>query len=135
MATAKQIKAAQAISENIRSDTPKPTGQILKEVGYSKSISEKPALVTRSQGFIELLEKAGVTDDKLATVINEGLNATKVMVIGKESSESFVDVQPDHPTRHKFLETSLKLKGHITKESNNSNFIQINNTLKSKYDD
>jgi len=135
VATAKQIKAAERILENIGKDKPEPIGKILQEVGYSKNTSETPTLVTESQGFIELLEKAGVTDDKLAKVLDEGLNATKAVVMGKESSESFVDVQPDYAIRHKYLETGLKIKGHTKtgETAGTYNFTQINNEIKDKY--
>lgn len=135
MATQRQIKAVAKISENLRKDKPEPIGKILKDVGYSDSVSESPTFVTRSQGFIELLEKAGVTDDKLAKVLDEGLNASKAVVMGKESSESFVDIQPDYAIRHKYLETGLRLKGHGNKEdiAKGNTFIQINNNKASQY--
>lgn len=55
MATTRQKRAAKKISENIGSENPKPVGEILREVGYSESISESPALVTESKGFKELM--------------------------------------------------------------------------------
>lgn len=137
MATIKQIKASQKILENIGKDKPEPIGKILKDVGYSKNTADTPTLVTRSKGFMELLEKAGVTDDKLAKVLDEGLNASKAVVMGRESSESFVDIQPDYPVRHKYLETALRLKGHGSKDdlAKNNTFIQINNNKGAKYQD
>lgn len=132
--TPKQKKAAELISENVRKDKPAPIGQILKQAGYSESISEKPALVTRSQGFRDLLEKAGVTDDKLGRVLNEGLAATKAVVMGKESSESFVDIQPDYAIRHKYLETALKVKGiGQEKGGDTNNYIQVIKEQTNKY--
>lgn len=133
--TPKQQKAAELISENIRKDKPEPIGKILKAAGYSDSISEKPAFVTRSQGFIELLEKAGVTDDKLAKVLDEGLTASRAVVMGKDSGDSFVDIQPDHAVRHKYLETGLRLKGYGGNKDDRgvNNFIQVINEKGSKY--
>ena len=136
MATTKQQKAVAKISENIRKDKPEPIGKILKDVGYSDSISESPTFVTRSQGFIELLEKAGVTDDKLAKVLDEGLTASKTVVMGKDSGDSFVDIQPDHVTRHKYLETGLRLKGYGGKDdkgNSTNNYVQIINQTKDRY--
>lgn len=55
MATAKQKRAVMKTVENVRSDKPKTTGQILLESGYSKAISTVPTKVTESKGFKELL--------------------------------------------------------------------------------
>ena len=72
----------------------------------------------------ELLELKGLSDNKLLQVLEDGLNATKVIscnVIAKDgegmkdadsATKDFVDVD-DYPTRHKYLETALKLKGHM----------------------
>ena len=74
-----------------------------------------------------LMDRKGLTDSKLLTTLKDGLEANKVIsatVILKAGdptvtertadakSVDFIDV-PDHPTRHKFLETGLKLRGHL----------------------
>ena len=75
----------------------------------------------------ELLELKGLSDNKLLKVLEDGLNATKVIscnIIAKDgegmtdahsATKDFVDVE-DYPTRHKYLETALKLKGHMDKK-------------------
>jgi len=106
MATERQKKALQNVVEN--------GGNVSKAMiaaGYSPATAKTPQKLTQSQAFQEYMVKAGVTDEKLTEVLRDGLSANKVIVMGKESSESFVDIQPDHPTRHKFLETALKIKG------------------------
>lgn len=135
MATEKQKLAALKISENLRKEKPQPTGEILKEVGYSKSVAESPSIVTRSKGFQDLLEEAGVTDEKLAEVMNEGLSATKAVVMGTKSEESFVDIQPDYAIRHKYLETSLKVKGLQQTDTGGGNTFIFNkgDIVKKKY--
>lgn len=71
---------------------------------------------TVQAAFQRALKKAGITEDKLAQVMREGLDAQKVIsavVVGADANEKtqdFIDV-PDHPTRHKFLETAIKVKG------------------------
>lgn len=92
--TARQRKAAQLVSENLKADKPRSVAELLEEAGYSKSMALRSTEVTRSQGFLAVLEAAGVTDDKLAIVLNDGLEAE------------------DLNTRHKYLETGLRLKGH-----------------------
>jgi hypothetical protein len=72
----------------------------------------------------ELMEEKGLSDEKLMRTLEDGLNATKVIscnvvALDKEGmkdadsmTKDFVDVD-DFPTRHKYLETALKLKGHL----------------------
>jgi len=114
MATLKQKKAAEFIAKG------DSVSKAMKKAGYTEASAKNPRNLTKSQSFIEIMEKHGITDDKLSTVLNEGLAATKAVVMGTKSEESFVDIQPDFAIRHKYLETALKLKGH-TKESTTNN--------------
>jgi hypothetical protein len=77
MPTPKQRKAVEMLSENVRNDAPQPIGKILKDVGYSESVSESPQRVTESKGFLELLEEY-LPDDKLMEVHNNLLNSKKI---------------------------------------------------------
>jgi len=54
-----------------------------------------------------LMEKKGLTDDFLLDKTKEGLEAQKI----HGTSDNFVEV-PDYGVRHKYLETSWRLKGH-----------------------
>lgn len=53
----------------------------------------------------ELLEEAGVTDAVLTDKLKDGLSAISVTKTGGSV--------PDYGTRHKYLETALKLKGKL----------------------
>ncbi len=133
MATEKQKKALAKVLENGGN-----VSKAMKESGYSDAMAKNPQKLTQSQAFQQYMQKAGVTDERLVSVIKEGLEANKVIVMGKDSSESFVDIQPDHPTRHKFLETSLKIKGIGRDGEGNhiqTNFVQIINQKAEKYSD
>jgi hypothetical protein len=72
----------------------------------------------RKLEFAELMEEGGITDAKLQAKINEGLESNKVVsarVTGREADErtdDFIEV-PDMPTRQKYLETALKVKGKL----------------------
>lgn len=81
------------------------------DAGYPKNKST--TALTQNPNFIELLDEVGVTDNKLAHKLAEGLEATKSVVMG---GGEFIDVQPDFATRHKYLETLLKVKGHINND-------------------
>lgn len=70
------------------------------KAGYAKNTAKNPALnLTRRIPFNEIMEKHGITDDKLAEKLDEGLGATN-------------KGDPDYSVRHKYVETSLRLKGH-----------------------
>jgi len=78
-------------------------GRAMIESGYSEKTAKSPIKVTESKSWKELLEQY-LPDEKLAKVANQGLEATK-----KEDKERV----PDHYIRHRYLETSLKLKGKL----------------------
>ena len=64
--------------------------------------------------FPELMDEMGITDEKLNEVLIEGLEANRTIsaIAGHEANGGtvdFVDV-PDFQTRHRYLETGLKLK-------------------------
>ena len=119
MATLKQKKAIEYI---VGGDS---VSKAMTKAGYAPTTAKNPSELTNSKTFQEILEKTGISDERLSEVLNEGLGATKTIVMGKDSNESFVDIQPDHPTRHKFLETALRLKGHSKDEAPNTIINQI----------
>lgn len=88
-----------------------PASRAFKEVGYSPAVVAVPSKVTRTEAFRELMQSMGLTGERLAQKLNEGLDATKTVVMGAQSDDSFVDVQPDFTVRHKYLETGLRLSG------------------------
>jgi phage terminase small subunit len=68
--------------------------------------------------IVGVMEKHGLTDDKLIDTLEEGLNADKEAKIGTIE---------DYPTRHRYLETALKLKGYDA--GNNINVNIQNNVI------
>lgn len=132
MATSKQQKALAKIVENGGN-----VSKAMRDVGYSVNTAKTPQKLTESKAFIEYMEKAGVTDEKLTTVIKEGLDARKAVVMGKDSQESFVDVQPDYAVRHKYLETALRVKGigQDKGSTNIQNFGQMIMSQRDKYNE
>lgn len=125
MATQRQKKVAEKLLENTRLDNPKPIGHILVEAGYSEGTAITPSQVTQSKGFKECLIEAGVDDDKLARIIDEGLEANKLYFKGNETVEA-----PDWGARHRFVETSLKIKEIVSEKSQGNTyntFVQQNN--------
>jgi len=72
----------------------------------------------RKLDYVEFMEAGGVTDKLLQDKLMEGLSATKVVsarVTGKDAdsrTDDFIDVE-DYPTRHKYMETALKLRQRL----------------------
>lgn len=112
MATIKQKKAIKEITENNSS-----IRQAMKKAGY-RDINRTSNL-TKSKAFKELMEQMGITDEKLVTRLDEGLDATTKGL-------------PDYAIRHKYIETSLKLKNH-TQDNSGANFYQIIQEQKNQY--
>jgi hypothetical protein len=107
--------------------TGKSQKQAMRDAGYKESTvqSKASAKVKQLAPIIQaLMEKRGLTDDRLLDVLDDGLKANKVIscniiVTNKEGmgdadsvTKDFIEVE-DHPTRHKFLDTALKLKRHM----------------------
>lgn len=78
----------------------------MRKVGYSPNTARAPTKVTRTQAFQDLMASLGVDDKRLAEVLNDGLGAQREFVVGEELMSS-----PDYATRHKYLETGLRLRG------------------------
>ena len=100
MPTLKQKLAFERITRN--------HGEIadgMRDAGYAFNTIKRPKNLLESDGWHELLETY-VPDDKLAKVLDDGLAANRYLTPKKQV--------PDHPTRHKFLETGLKLKGRLS---------------------
>lgn len=66
------------------------------------------------------LQKANITDERIAAKINEGLEAKRVSLVGEAGVET-----PDYAVQHKFLETAIKLKGLLPTTPETA--IQVNN--------
>lgn len=81
--------------------------------GYSISTANNPSIVLKKPSFIELMEKAGITDEYLNSRLKDGLESTKLLIHGSEVLEP-----PDNIARHKYLETALKVKGHLNNSTN-----------------
>lgn len=118
MATVKQKKAINKLVE-----TGGNVSRAMVLGGYSEATAHTPSKLTDSRAFKEWLEEAEVSDKILADKIREGLDATRAIVMGKDSKESFVDIQPDYAIRHKYIETALKIKGHMESSSGNKYFV------------
>ena len=89
----------------------------VKDLNTASSLG---AQTLRKLSIGELMDKRGLTDDRLLETLEDGLQATKVIsatIIAGNPKEAgsqtndFIDV-PDHNARHRYLETGLRLKGY-----------------------
>lgn len=85
-------------------------GSAMREAGYSEAVALSPSKITRSEAFQALMEEVGVSDRRIAEVLRDGLGATKTVIIG-QGDQAMADQVDDHTTRHRYLETALRLKG------------------------
>ena len=105
--------------------------------GYSpttaKNAYDKVEKVGVKKAIEKALEKAGLTEDRIAAKINEGMEAQKIIsanITSKDAdinTKDFIEV-PDYQTQHKFLETAIRLKGLNVKDDappQIMNFVQI----------
>jgi len=50
-------------------------GEVLRDVGYSESVSKRPTTVTESAGFLTYMSDSGITERNLAGMLAEDLQA------------------------------------------------------------
>lgn len=85
--------------------------QAALSAGYSESYAHNLRLKDRKRvrsAMIEALEDRGLDAGRFAKVLDEGLTATKAILEDGRLVE-----MPDHGTRHRFLETGLKVSGYL----------------------
>lgn len=86
------------------------TGTTSKDVA-KKQGNRLSTTVNVQQAIQDKLESHNITHSKILDTISEALTATKAIVMGKNSEESFVDLVPDWGARLKAADMSLKLMG------------------------
>jgi len=106
MATTKQKIAAEKMSENIRNSGSKSTGEILKESGYSDSVSKSPQRVTESKGWKELMEDYFPTKT-VFRVHKKLLNKKEIVTYQGD----FIKTKQPHSDVKYALDMLYKLKG------------------------
>jgi hypothetical protein len=106
MATVKQKTAAKKMSENIRNSGSKSTGQILRESGYSDSVSKSPQRVTESKGWKELMEEYFPTE-KVFRVHKRLLNKKEIVTYQGD----YIKTRQPHSDVKYALDMLYKLKG------------------------
>jgi predicted transcriptional regulator len=86
----------------------------------------------------QLLDKAGVNDKFIATKIKEGCEAKKLVYVENgdaEHGEKAREYDDDYATRHRYIETALKVKGHLVAEVSPTNQNHLHLHLESNRED
>lgn len=129
--TAKQKAAAIALSNNIQPGKPvRLQSEILREVGYSETMSYKVAEITESRGFLAALEEVGATDFHIASTYKDAMRANRVATIDGTPVETDI---PDHAIRLKAADSVARLKGYTPEKQQGASgntyntFVQQNN--------
>ena len=109
-----------------------PPTTAMRQAGYTHYTATSKAGAKARESKIqatiqELMEKQGLTSEKLLSKLDEGLESTKVIsanVIAPNGegmsdangmTKDFIDV-PDYATRHKYLDTAFKLGSYYPNE-------------------
>ena len=147
MATNRQLIAVKKLSEILRKAKGQKNvtmGKILKEAGYSDSVSKHPDIVTETKGFKELLEEylpdaliqqthkdllqaarldeykmdANLDDKEIQSIV-ESVPGCKVRKILRFKKDLYVTVYfwaPDGQSRKAAIDMAYKLKGSYAPE-------------------
>lgn len=91
--------------------------QAALKAGYSRTTAlQAYRSVERRIPFADFLVSQGLDNDTVVKVLKDGLSASKVIMAETKDSDAttkdLINI-PDHPTRHKFFETFLKLRGDL----------------------
>lgn len=107
------------------------------DAGFARATAKNAYDKVETGGVKEAIEKAldraGVTTERIADKVNEGLEAKKIHTSHTEPDA----IVPDFAVQHKYLETAIKLRG-IDKDAPTQvmNFVQIiQNDMKQYHDE
>lgn len=127
MATIRQTKAAHKLSEIIRKSTGKKNislAQVLKEAGYSDSVTKKPKLVTESKGWNDLMNNL-LPDDLLVERLNSLIKLPLDVSIVKRGDEVVVKEELNSLTVIRSLDIAFKLKGYYKSAEQKDTLLEL----------
>lgn len=123
MATTKQKTAIKKMSENVGSSSPKSMGKILRESGYSNSVSKTPSRVLGAKGWKELMEEA-FPAKTLLQVHRKLLNKREIVAY----QGNYIKTDQPHSDAKYALDMIYKLKGLYQEEREDLSTIYKNLT-------
>ena len=129
--TSIQTRRRQIIQGVIEGKTPK---EAAIDAGYAESGAGQTARdVMRSPEaklmFHEILDRKGLTDDRLADKCAELLESEKVSFAQKDGIYTDERSQPDHDIQRKTLQMILQVKGHLSADNTTINIDNSKNLI------
>lgn len=73
--TPKQKRFVKKLAESVSRQDDKTLKAIALDSGYSDVVAKSPSKITKSKGVLQLFKEAGITPEKVATKMNEALDA------------------------------------------------------------
>ncbi len=77
--------------QNLLSDQPVSTGQVLENMGYSKGITETPSMVINTPSFQQALQEVGLKEALIAAGVDSKKIAEKVNLLLEAKDKEGVD--------------------------------------------
>ena len=105
------IKQARAFDATL--DNGGNVSKAMQTAGYSPAMVKNPQKLTRSQAWQEMMLRHGLTPTKLFKKLNDGLDATDLVMVKKGKKYEQVE-RADFGNRHKYLDTAFKIAGAYT---------------------
>lgn len=78
--------------------------------GVAGIVAKSSSIQSALSNFLQVLEKSGVTDTYIAESIRDGLKATETKFFQHEGAITDTAEVIDYATRHRYIETALRLK-------------------------
>jgi phage terminase small subunit len=133
------VKEAKLVKAKVKGMT---HAQAYKAAGYKDTSQEVAVANTHKvlkrpnvqEALQQALEKHNLTPDRIMSVVNDGMSAEKVVIVGKDN-DAFADVQPDHSIRLKAAGMAAGFMGlNKTPEgTTNYNFINVQEKDKEEF--
>lgn len=79
--------------------------------------------------FIEVMDKFGISDEKIMCRINQGLDAERTFLVDTVEDGKILkqlDSVPDHAVRHKYVVTACQLRGRLRTDTPAAPDVNVN---------
>lgn len=127
--TMMQRQAFKNYTENHRN-----IGKAMIDAGYSEATAKCPSKnLTNTDAWKTMMDE-DFPEEEVSKTIGMGMKATKRKYYVNEDGKKRWVQDPDHATRHKYVETALKLRGRMKDTSASSINITIEKIAKEYYE-
>ena len=131
--TTKQQRVVKEILENDGN-----VSKAMLKAGYAPSTAKNPHLLKKipeiQDALQSLLKSKGITLDKALQPIADGLEAEKLIAMGK-GEDSFIDRIPDMPTRLQASDRALRLLNITSAKEASFNSKELSEALRDNVDE